>query len=248
MTKKTLIEFIDTTGETHESLAPRPAKRVIPDWYKKMEGYAGDFDSKTYMPQGLNPSTIKRCVPVFDAMTAGYILVTPQDVAVEQGRKIAAKPNTDRQYRWPTEHIPIEFHSHDQAEGHPYAENQKDLGDIPKWLHPWAIRTPKGYSCLFIPPVHRDSPFRIMEGVVDTDSYNTPVHFPFTFIDPHFTGLIPAGTPMAQVIPFKRENYEHAVLSMSTMADNPVAKTRNLIRSRFFNAYRKVMWEKKDYS
>ena len=54
--------------------------------------------------------------------------------------------------------------------------------------------------------MHRESVFTIMDGIVDTDSYNALVNFPFFLNDWSYEGLIPAGTPMAQVIPFKRED------------------------------------------
>lgn len=247
MTKKTLVEFFDTSNSMHPNMYPVPAKKMIPDWYKSLQNYAEDFTSETYIP-GVNPSTVKRCIPVFDAMTAGYIITTPQDIAVENQNPVrGSRAEVHRYYKWPNDKFPINFHAYQQAEGHPYrTETGKE--DNPKFTHPWGIRTPKGYSCLFIPPVHRESPFRIMEGVVDTDSYHDPVHFPFYFVNPKFTGLIPAGTPLAQVIPFKRESYEHSVVAVSSMKENIPGQSLSLLKSKFLNGYRKFFWEKKDYS
>lgn len=242
-----VVEFIDISGGTHESLRPRPAKLELPDWYKNMEGYVPNL-SRNSGP-GSNPSTIKRCMPVFDAITVGYIIFTPMDVQIVNGREVG-DPSSGKKYGWPNKNVmAIEFHGHEQAESHPYTQNQKvETGSIPKWNHPWAIRTPKGYSCLFVAPLHRDSPIQIMEGVVDTDVYNSPVKFPFVFNDPNFSGVVSAGTPLAQVIPFRRESYRHSISTANSSEVNPDTMTSNTIGSFFLNAYKNVMWSKKDYS
>ena len=43
--------------------------------------------------------------------------------------------------------------------------------------------------------------------MVDTDKYPIPVHFPF-LLKKNFEGLIKQGTPIIQVIPFKRESWK----------------------------------------
>jgi hypothetical protein len=56
---------------------PKPALRFVPEWYK---GQSGAKDDNWGIPQGFATSTVKRCMPVFDAMTAGYILSAPCDI------------------------------------------------------------------------------------------------------------------------------------------------------------------------
>lgn len=248
---KPVVEFIDISNSIHETFHPQPAKKNIPDWYKNIEAYAEGFSNKSRMPAELNPSTIKKCIPVFDAITAGYIIVTPQDLDVIDGHPNPKNPSIiGKGYGWPDRGtMPIDYHSHDQAEGHPYTQNQLNvLGDIPKFKHPWTVKTPLGYSCLFTPPVHRETPIKVMEGIVDTDAYFSPVNLPFTFNDPNFTGLIPAGTPLVQVIPFKRESYEHKVMTAESMGENLDRKIETAIMSTFFNSYKKIFWTRKDYS
>ena len=80
--------------------------------------------------------------------------------------------------------------------------------EIPwKWTVPWSIETPKGFSLLFTHPLNRmELPFVTMSGIVDTDEYECPVNLPF-LIREGFMGVIPKGTPIAQVIPIKREKW-----------------------------------------
>ena len=45
---------------------------------------------------------------------------------------------------------------------------------------------------------------RVLSGLVDTDSYRSPVNFPFTAIAPDGVHTLKEGTPLVQVIPFRR--------------------------------------------
>jgi hypothetical protein len=101
-------------------------------------------------------------------MTAGYIIVSPCDVYV-------SLKNNEPHYESAIPNA-IQFHPRKQAHKHP---NVMEF-QFPKWINPWGIKTSKGYSCLFIPPMHNPNPwFEILEGVVDTDTYHDNVNFPF---------------------------------------------------------------------
>jgi hypothetical protein len=172
---------------------PIPASKEIPNWYSELNSYIGG--KKIPNADNSVPLTIKKCMPVFDSMVAGYILKSPADVFV-------SSKNGEKFYQWPTLNV-LDFHPIEQAPTHPY---QKET-PYPKWNNPWSIKTPKGYSTLFIQPVHRESVFTILPGLVDTDTYTAPVNLPFVLNDINFEGLIPKGTPIAQVIPIKRESW-----------------------------------------
>ena len=217
---------------TYDYFPPTPASQDIPDWYKKEPGYVDD--DRSISSNGLVNQTIKRCVPVFDAMTAGYIIYTQVDVDV------STVGNGLSNYSWP-QYIPLEFHSPEQALNHPQANDFP----IPKWVNPYSIVTPPGYSVLITQPFHRSSVFTILPGIIDTDKYSGNINFPFVLNDKDFEGIIPAGTPIAQVIPFKRDSFK-----LKTENKKDVLK-RNYdimrIRSVFVNAYRKLYWQRKEY-
>lgn len=221
-----LITFTDTIGVASE-YAPKPAIHFIPDWYKKIEARF----PKEQTPD--SQTTIKRCIPVLDAMTAGYIIVSPCDVyvTIKEG-----EPN----YHSSIPNL-IQFHPRKQAYTHPLVQ---DL-PFPKWMNPWAIKTPKGYSCLFTPPMHNpNSHFVILEGIVDTDNYFSSVNFPFVSKKPTTEFMIPAGTPIAQIIPFKRDKWE-SELSEDT---KELQKIDRYLFSQFFDRYKRMFWERKSYS
>jgi hypothetical protein len=91
-----------------------------------------------------------------------------------------------------------------QVKGNPW-------GDRPpcKFHNFWTIVTPPGWSCLFVSPLNRPNGiFEVISGIVDTDSYTAPVHFPFFATGPDGLHVIEKGSPMVQVIPFRRDAAE----------------------------------------
>jgi len=226
------IIFTNTVGAPEE-LAPKPASESIPDWYKQISSYISG--EKKPVGDGNTSATIKRCMPVFDAITNGYILYTPVDVWVSQKDGLPW-------YEWPS-FGPIQFHPIEQAPNHPNRNGHQE--SYPKWINPWAIKTEPGYSVLFIQPMHRETVFTILPGIVDTDTYDAPVNFPFVLNDIKMEGLIPAGTPMAQVIPFKRESWKMDI--GDSEAFNNQNKTTIKLRTRFFDSYKTLFRQPKEY-
>lgn len=209
---------------------PQPASKFLPDWYKDMDSYIGG--KKKPSGKGTTLGTIKKCMPVFDAITAGYIITLPADVFVR-------KNDDGPYYEWSSLGL-IDFHPVDQAPLHPSGNGHM----YPKWMNPWAISTPKGYSTLFIQPLHRSSIFTILPGIVDTDTYTAPVNFPFVLNDVNFEGLIPAGTPIAQLIPIKRDNWQALNQDFNP---NWLDKATVRLKTKMFDSYKTMFWSKKEY-
>jgi len=84
-----------------------------------------------------------------------------------------------------------------------------------------------------------------LPGIVDTDAYNAPVNFPFVLRDPKMDGLIPAGTPIIQAIPFKRESWEMNFGSEKELVDQ--ARAASKLRSLFFDSYKRQFRQPKEY-
>lgn len=234
------IFFTDTTKSVPNDFFPKPSSQFIPEWYKKMSSYVGEV--KQTDGNGRANATIKKCMPVFDAITSGYIIVLPADLQVTQKAQHVHDPEKlSPYYEWASFGL-IEFHSTEQAPTHP---NKNGHETYPKFINPWSIKTPKGYSVLITQPFHRESPFTIMPGVVDTDTYTAPINFPFVLNDVTFEGLIPAGTPIAQVTPFKRDKWEMAIGSDKEFIEQMQVTTR--LRVKFFEGYKTYFRQKKEY-
>lgn len=225
-----VVTFTNVLGVAAD-YEPVPASKVIPTWYKETPEYVG---GRRTVLEGMTSHTIKKCMPVFDAMTAGYIIPAYVDVLVTQRDGVPW-------YEWPN-HSAITFHPVTQAPNHP---NGNGL-PIPKWSNPWGISTPRGYSCLFLPPMHHSHDvFSILPAVVDTDVYQAPVNFPFMLRDPNWEGLIRAGTPLVQVIPLRRGQWKSRIGGSADIKMQQ--ETSNRVRSMWFNAYKRLFWTRKEY-
>jgi hypothetical protein len=69
------------------------------------------------------------------------------------------------------------------------------------------------------------------------------IHFPF-LLKKGFEGIIPAGTPLAQIIPFKRDNWVSEQEKFDL--DTQYAKKRTFWRT-FAGSYKANYWTKKKY-
>lgn len=212
---------------------PLPAKRFLPQWYK---------DSEVTIP-GENAeemSGLKRCIPFLDSLLSGYMLVTPVDVFVSK------KEDGSLDIRWNSPDSFVDFIAERKG---PLGEKMpRPAGHYPNHLAFrgfWGFRTPRGWSVLVIHPLNRhDLPWTITSGIMDADKYSTSGNIPF-FIREDFVGMIPAGTPFAQLIPIKRASW------LSIKNDKGIRFLENVqgFMVRNLNkSYKKFFWVKKDYS
>jgi hypothetical protein len=178
---------------------PIPAAAGLPDWFKAMPPQA--FNA---VNSGMG-DTVKRCPPFIDAMTSGFLLPLICDVKVENG-----------EFTWDNDlppggevgfvRSPIGFHDASQVIGTPLFNADRFMI---KFHNLWTIEAPDGYAVLFTHPANRfDLPFTTLTGLVDCDRYHDNwIHFPAHWHDTNFSGVLPKGTPVAQCIPVKRENW-----------------------------------------
>lgn len=232
------IKFIpnsETTSKTKNIFTP--ARTELPDWYKEMPIYGnGDKSLKCPMNFSTHNHTMKRCVPFLDAMTSGYTLTLDEELFISQ---------TDEGpiFRWKSKDTLVTLHSSDQFEGFPIPVKYHQI--VAKWHNDWSIETPKGYSIFFTHPHNRfDLPFHTISGFVDTDNYKVPIQFPF-LLDYGFEGILPIGTPVAQMIPVKRESWEREKGEYDLIDNTKRWKT---LSKTFADSYRKNFWVKKSYN
>lgn len=220
-----LIEFlcIDAMGPTEGMPAPIPAAQGVPPRIKRMP-------SEMLIENNFNLATVKKCPPFIDALTCGYLIPAVADVHFTmdaQGLDFKAE-------------LPIvENHDIRQLVG---TDLQRLL--VVKFLNPWIVKTPPGYSCLFTNPFNRfDMPFQALTGLVETDNFYHEVHFPtICLMAPGQTFHLKKGTPIAQVIPFKREDWT----SQAGKADMPHRLEWEAMGARQ-GRYRNVNWLRKKF-
>lgn len=228
------IQFIPTE-DPNTLLSPVPAVSRLPDWYKKISPFSTGNKPK-HQPDGRHNLTVKRCNPFGDAIGAGYFILLENELQVLQG------PN-GAELTWTRG-------GRDFVSNHHASQIADDL--VPdgyektpfKFTNLWGVKTPKNYSTLFTHPINStNSPFLTLSGIVDTDSYTMPVHFPF-FIRRNFEGNILAGTPIVQLLPFKRDAWQ----SQIDPYDEAILKAEKARFERHLTRpYKKFHWIRKEY-
>jgi hypothetical protein len=229
---------------------PIPTKLNIPDWYKNL-----DFNI-------LNRS-VKGCMPFLDSLTAGYLLKMPQDLHLrhnvdnknEKGETIKDSFQTFGLHESSSIinakcinlNSGIDIHSTSQLKGSPLLEKNKNL-PVYKILNPWKIKTPKGYSCLFVPPLNNsDDRFSIIPAIVDTDTFPIEINFPIVINGDKYPILettIKKGTPYAQVIPFKRDSWK---MVLKSRQQKEIQNSRIFYGMKILYNYKEKYWNKKSW-
>jgi hypothetical protein len=229
------IKFIASDEHTREvKLPPEPASRYIPEWWKEMPIYSNN--RKKFDLDRNATVTAKRCFPLLDSITTGYIVPLWSDVLVTT--------NTDGSpyIKWATQNDVLDTWSVSQVANYEIPEGYDSL--VFKNLHGWIIETPKNYSCYITHPVgFPNLPFRSIGGVVDTDTYKGLINVPFV-VKKGFEGIIEKGTPMFQILPFKRDNWESEISSQTLEKTNFELEK---FYTRIVSPYGRFFRSKKEY-
>jgi hypothetical protein len=98
-------------------------------------------------------------------------------------------------------------HPHEQMDAYPFPPDTFE-GTF-KLINPWMVKTPPGYSCYVCAPhYNKHGNLEVLNGVIDTDIYHE-LHVNTWFTAPiDEEVLLPIGMPIAQIIPFKREDFQ----------------------------------------
>jgi hypothetical protein len=106
---------------------------------------------------------------------------------------------------------------------------------IIKFNNYWTIELPAGYSLLVTHPINRhDLPFMTLTGLVDADRYiDNFIHFPERWRDAGFNGTLPAGTPVAQCLPIKRDRWAAQYGVIAGEAATRMRETTDAIKSDY---------------
>jgi hypothetical protein len=230
---------------------PTPIKLNIPEWYKKLG-------------HDINNKTVKGCMPFLDSLTAGYLLKMPQDFYVKHN--VDNKNEKGEEFKDCFIQVGLEinskeihenlinlnigsrdYHSINQLKGSELLQKNKNL-PFYKILNPWKIKTPRGYSCLFVPPLNNgDDRFSIIPGIVDTDVFPMEINFPILINGdkyPILETVIKKGTPYVQIIPFKRDSWK---MTLQSKTSKKIKNNMMFHGLKILNAYKDNYWNKKSW-
>ncbi len=213
---------------------PVPASTVLPKWWREIPNYSNDKNSLELAP---GPTvTVKRCLPVFDGLTAGYVMPLWSDI------QVTYDDLGGTYVKWlPSEPV---FEVWDPSQVSTFKIPEEYNLAVFKYVHGWIIKTPPGWSCLITHPIaYPDLPFKVITGIVDTDRLNTGINTPIVF-KKGFEGIIEKGTPMFQIIPIKRSNWKSEVIQ-----GNPktLEYALEILRTKIVSSYGKHLRVPKVY-
>lgn len=216
---------------------PQAAIKALPQWFKEMPSTI-DNKKRNDWEFGKGPNfTMKKCIPLRDALTIGYYLTVPVDLFVEQTQEGPI-------ITWGAEMKIVNTQNSNQIKHFPVPDEYNKT-TVFKFENPFIVTTPKGYSTFFTHPIlNINSPFYSLSGFVDTDIYNVPVNFPF-FIRNDFEGVISKGTPFIQFYPVKRDKWQ--IERTKCLTDIQRENNLNHLRTKF-SGYKNLFWQRKEYN
>ncbi len=244
------INFVASSKEIQKIVPmPKPAKFYLPNWYKESGSF---FDNKNnlytnnlfFEEPGIPSITVKTCIPFLDILTFGYIQETWCDIFIERkNNEILFHYSLDVDKENPIISVrPIDIISKMPV------PSGFDKSIFFHWSRVWNPVLPKGYSALITHPFNRDDlPFKCASGIIDSDRYFSSGKVGF-FIKENFSGLIPKGTPMYQIIPFKKESWKISNVFFKNKILQKINDQRYKTRSVFYGGYKKNYWNKKTFN
>jgi hypothetical protein len=237
--KKIKFNLVDSLDYAN---IPLPAKKYIPEWYKKIMPFKSDIKKSegSLLKSITKNKSVKKCVPFMDSFTTGYILETWCDLEVISAYD--ENGNEDFELNWiDMEWTPIQERPQIEELVVPEGYYKRKVS----LQTPFFIKTPPGYSVIISQPYNRyDLPFLALTGIVDTDIHPMfPGNLPI-FVKKGFTGIIPKGTPLIQILPFKRDSWL-SIRDEKIKKEGLISKKMGL--SVATDWYRNHAWSKKSY-
>ena len=230
------IEFIPSSPETQISVPePEKSSAFIPDWYKKAE--PANIKNPIFKNDGsLHNTSLKMCMPFLDSLTSGYIQKTWCDIYIKNNKK-------DETVEFIYSHEPKIIGTRERKAIETYEFEYYPIEFF--WHIEWINKLPRGYSALITHPLNRnDLPFTTLSAIIDSDKYHHAPsgNLPF-YIKNGFEGLIPAGTPMYQIIPIKRDPWKKEILPFTIENKKRFSEQKKY----FWGFYKNFLWQKKEY-
>ena len=197
------IDFITFNEDSLRDFKPVLAKSLLPDWWKKMK--------VNQSIRGKFTQTIRACPAMHDWTKSGWFITANRDMQVLVGADRFSENSSSYITKDEKGNYNSPSHPADQVDhAFEYLGGDNPVRDAFKMRSAWNIKTPPGYSCFYVDPfLHQNKFFSTWHGIIDTDKFNTNydnsqiIFYPK--VDHSF--VIKKGTPLVQVIPYKREEW-----------------------------------------
>lgn len=204
------IEFYATYGGLEKICPIVKASKLTPCWWKNADKNANQTFTDGVPDEAGN---IKKCPGISDLLLDGFILTSWADMVVDPIDEYNCKiqPSID---------IPLAMHTvtHTSYKPHLPAHVLEEYNHVLKIQTPWLVKTKRGHS------VYIDNPFYFFNenficspGILASDSFFTITLQLLIKSKKRF--MIPFGTPLAVIRPFKRKKYKYKINQFSKKAE-----------------------------
>ena len=219
---------------------PRPASEFVPEWFRKMESYEISPENpdgkKLLVRRRESNATAKKCIPMLDGIQSGYTIPLWADV------QVTSQDEHDPLITWRVSKDVFQEHG-PSGRKIPPPPGYKNV--VFKYIPHFKIVTPPGYSVIVKPVAgHYDLPFLPVSAVLDTDKIKIDTNFP-VWVKGGFDGIVEKGTPIAQVFPFKRQDWQ-SEFSWMTLEKHLMEKDKGFDATIVHN-YTRNIWSRKSY-
>jgi len=259
-----LIKFHSCHISNNENeFSPVPVKNYIPEWYKKKDKYIKNNDGFYELLFGSvnGKSTMHRlpswksCPALLDVFLTGYYLLTPCDIEFKIINNDGFPPveifydEKWKEIRHDKSILSTYFCVYrNKEDGLPHPEDYHEFTYA--WRPNYYAEVPEGYTLLYVHPMNIPNlPFKTMSGFIDsTNPLIGNGNIPF-YLKKNWEGVIPAGTPYAQVIPIKNESWKSEIInySLEEMLDQINKKEKDYMIGHHLTRYKEKDWTKKTY-
>lgn len=233
------IRFSSIYGDYHIANPTEAIRKKNPEWFDRMVEKV-----KAEKKAGNKKAVVKfvRCPGMHDYMHEGYLILAHTDIHIKANgvTVLCTTPQIGDKQLHPT---PMEF---------PLVDGMAPIQDdvfkqVIKVPLPIGIFMKRKHSAHLLPALMH-SPFLdkvfVYPGTVDYGKKFSTANFIFSVTKP-CEFVIPAGTPLLQVLPFKRVSY-HGITGPASRWEHAVARFG--FPSRVLGYYRKMFHEKKLYT
>lgn len=214
-----------------EECAPQPMTKSIPDWWKNV-----DVAQQVITRDERMFGNVKNCPSFSDYFSQGYVVTMWADTVIDFDK------NTGEWFwKSPSEEFGWEHHPNWQFVDIAKPKVNSQSGYVVfKAVSPWSIITPPGYSVLQLPMFYNfNQDFTVMPGVLASDVEHT-LNIQVLFHSDKKQLIIERGTPLAQFIPFKRNDRLPMEYRDATEKDLEKIETVNM-------HYRTKLFQSKEY-
>ena len=247
---KRIVFNLEAGSDPRVVLPPQPASQFIPEWYRQGERFTNKDDGSLNIPDpSFRAGGLKSCNPFLDSIIAGYIQPLSRAIKI-----------TKNDGEGPIEFIYVELDENNEyvevgdlpliaerlgAIGHTVPRPHGHAKNHMVWSGQWGWKLPRGYSMIVTHPMNQfQLPFTTSSGFMESDRFIAGGNIPW-YIKEGFTGIIPKGTPMYQLIPVKRKKW------LGIVPVNVVSKKGDFLarkaREVAYGFYRDNLWVKKVY-